>query len=786
MSSIEAVKHLQIPLRELSDASNEFSDQNIIAKGGFGNVYKGESVKHGKIAIKMLDPERGQGDHEFKTEIALLSLYKHENIVSLIGFCHEDGKKILIYRYESNGSLDNHLSNTDRTWIQRLQICLDAARGLQYLHVDVGAEHRIIHRDVKSANILLDENWKAKISDFGLCRVGTANTQTTFFISNACGTIGYIDPDFLNTGYLTQKSDVYSFGVVLFELLCGRPTIVRKYKDNRVFLTNLIKTHWRRETLDEIIYSDLQNQIKTASLLTFTTIAYQCLMSGNERPTMKKVVEQLQKALYNQLFMSSTESVNHLQILLQELSDTSNGFSDQNLIAKGGFGNVYKGESVKHGKIAIKMLDPGQGQGDHEFRTEISLLSLYKHDNIVSLIGFCDEEGQKILVYKYEGNGSLDKHLSNKYLTWIQRLQICLDAASGLQYLHDDVGADHRILHRDVKSANILLDENWKAKISDFGLCRGGPANKQTTFLISNACGTFGYIDPDFLNTGYLTQRSDVYSFGVVLFEVLCGRPTIVSKHKDNRDFLTNLIKTHWRKKTLDDIIYSDLQNQIKRASMLTFTKIAYQCLMSGNERPTMKKVVEQLQKAFNYQLTPSVSDDSGFATHLQGQSGLSASSPESTHVSSSQSWEYDVFVSFRGEDTRKNFTDYLYSALMCRQINTYKDNLTLPSGESMIPSLIMSIQKSRIAIILFSKNYAASSWCLDELAFIMKNRDEQGQIVIPFYYDVDPSEVREQRGLYGAALDRHELKYDNNKVQSWREALTSAGGLAGWECNKG
>ncbi|KAL8258306.1 hypothetical protein R6Q59_030347 [Mikania micrantha] len=303
--------------------------------------------------------------------------------------------------------------------------------------------------------------------------------------------------------------------------------------------------------------------------------------------------------------MSSIEAVNDLQIPLQELSDATNEFSEANLVGKGAFGNVYKGETIKHGKIAIKMLDPRLGQGDHEFRTEIALLSLYKHENIVSLIGFCDEDGKKILVYRYEGNGSLDKHLINKDLTWIQRLQICLDAARGLQYLHDDVGADQRILHRDVKSANILLDENWKAKISDFGLCKVGPANKQATFLISSACGTFGYIDPDYLNTGYLTQRSDVYSFGVVLFEVMCGRPTIVSKHKDNRDFLTNLIKTHWRRKTLDDIIFSDLQKQIKKASMLTFTNIAYQCLMSGNERPTMKKVVEQLQKALNNQLPP-------------------------------------------------------------------------------------------------------------------------------------------------------------------------------------
>ncbi|KAJ0763574.1 putative protein kinase RLK-Pelle-CrRLK1L-1 family transcription factor bHLH family [Helianthus annuus] len=264
---------------------------------------------------------------------------------------------------------------------------------------------------------------------------------------------------------------------------------------------------------------------------------------------------------------------------------------------------VYKGVSAKHGNIAIKILDPGLGQGDKEFRTEIALLSVYKHENIVSLLGFCDEDGKKILVYKYESNGSLDKHLERKDLTWIQRLQICLDAARGLQYLHDDVEPHRRILHRDVKSSNILLDENWKAKVSDFGLSKMGPANTQSTYLVTRVCGTPGYIDPDYLNTGFLTQKSDVYSFGVVLFEVLCGRLSRVTKYNDKREYLINLVKIHRGRKTLNEIIDSNIRKQIKKASLVTFSHIAYQCLKSGNERPTMKKVVKQLQKALDEQL---------------------------------------------------------------------------------------------------------------------------------------------------------------------------------------
>ncbi|KAJ0677697.1 putative protein kinase RLK-Pelle-CrRLK1L-1 family [Helianthus annuus] len=300
MPSIKDFKHLQIPLHDISLATDGFANKNLIANGGFGKVYTGVSEKYGRIAIKRWDCEHGQGDHEFKTEISLLSKYKHENIVSLLGFCDEDGEKILVYKYESNASLDKHLNKKDLTWIQRLQICIDAARGLKYLHYDVGHHKRILHRDVKSSNILLDENLKPKISDFGLARVGLANMKSTFVISNVCGTRGYIDPEYHMNGYLTQKSDVYSFGVVLWEVLCGRHAHVI-YNNERVVLSILVQRHYISGTLHSIIPSYLQNQINIDSLHTFSEIAYQCLKNVEERPTMQQVVEQLQKALHHQL-----------------------------------------------------------------------------------------------------------------------------------------------------------------------------------------------------------------------------------------------------------------------------------------------------------------------------------------------------------------------------------------------------------------------------------------------------------------------------------------------------
>ncbi|XP_076953405.1 putative serine/threonine-protein kinase PBL28 [Bidens hawaiensis] len=299
MPSIEDAMHLQIPLMEVSLATNWFDDKNLIAKGGFGSVYKGVSKTHGHIAIKRWD-HMLQGDHEFKTEIALLSKHKHENIVSLIGFCDEKDEKILVYKYESNASLDKHINNKDLSWNQRLRICLDVARGLNYLHYGVGCCEQILHRDVKSANILVDENWKAKISDFGLAKVSPTNMKSSYVISDVCGTRGYIAPEYCINGYLTPKCDVYSFGIVLWEVLCGRLAHV-EYNDEPLVLSILVGRHYISNTLCSIIPSYIHNHINTASLLIFSNIAYQCLKNVEERPTMRQVEEQLQKALDNQL-----------------------------------------------------------------------------------------------------------------------------------------------------------------------------------------------------------------------------------------------------------------------------------------------------------------------------------------------------------------------------------------------------------------------------------------------------------------------------------------------------
>ncbi|CAI9304465.1 unnamed protein product [Lactuca saligna] len=302
--------------------------------------------------------------------------------------------------------------------------------------------------------------------------------------------------------------------------------------------------------------------------------------------------------------MSSIKEFDHLKIGLKEIESATNNFGISNYIGIGGFGKVYRGELVLSDKptmVAVKRLDTAFGQGPPEFWKEIMMLSQYKHENLVSLLGFCDEKGENILVYEYLSNKSLDLYLKSNDLSWIQRLDICIGAARGLQYLHDPVDTQQRVLHRDIKSSNILLDENWKAKVSDFGLSKFGPANQQFTFLVSNTVGTFGYCDPLYMETGYLTKESDVYSFGVVLFEVLCGR-FCVENYEDFRRFLPTFAQKCYKEMKLDTIIFH--RGQISPNCLYTFSTVAYRCLQRDTkERPLMDDIVKELEAALEYQV---------------------------------------------------------------------------------------------------------------------------------------------------------------------------------------
>ncbi|XP_042006250.1 probable serine/threonine-protein kinase PBL21 isoform X1 [Salvia splendens] len=211
--------------KDLALATQNFRESNLIGGGGFGSVYKGRLESGLVVAVKQLNLEGLQGNQEFIVEVLMLSLLHHPNLVNLIGYCTDGDQRLLVYEFMQMGSLENHLFEPTQmplSWSTRMKIAVDAARGLEYLHCKVNPP--VIYRDLKSSNILLDNDFNAKLSDFGLAKLGPVG-ENTHVSTRVMGTYGYCAPEYAMSGKLTLKSDIYSFGVVLLELITGRMAI---------------------------------------------------------------------------------------------------------------------------------------------------------------------------------------------------------------------------------------------------------------------------------------------------------------------------------------------------------------------------------------------------------------------------------------------------------------------------------------------------------------------------------------------------------------------------------
>ncbi|KAL8462767.1 hypothetical protein ACS0TY_033694 [Phlomoides rotata] len=283
-------------------ATKHFRPNQVLGEGGFGIVYKGvidENVRPGynitPVAIKELDPEGLQGDREWLAEVNYLGQLRHPNLVKLIGYCCEGDHRLLVYEYLASGSLEKHLFLRVRatlTWHKRLKIALDAARGLAFLH---SVEKPIIYRDFKTSNILLDVDFNAKLSDFGLARVGPTGDQT-HVSTRVMGTYGYAAPEYVMTGHLTARSDVYGFGVVLLEMLIGRRAMDKSRpsrEHNLVEWVRPILNHGKK--LIRILDPRIEGQYSSKILMKVANLAYQCLSQNPRgRPLMSQVIEILE------------------------------------------------------------------------------------------------------------------------------------------------------------------------------------------------------------------------------------------------------------------------------------------------------------------------------------------------------------------------------------------------------------------------------------------------------------------------------------------------------------
>uniref|UniRef100_A0A5B6ZT85 Putative receptor-like serine/threonine-protein kinase ALE2 isoform X1 n=1 Tax=Davidia involucrata TaxID=16924 RepID=A0A5B6ZT85_DAVIN len=298
-TSILSVK--TFALAELEKATEKFSSRRVLGEGGFGRVYHGIMEDGIEVAVKLLTRDKQNGDREFIAEIEMLSRLHHRNLVKLIGICIEEHTRCLVYEVVPNGSVESHLHGADKRkghldWDARLKIALGSARGLAYLHED--SNPRVIHRDFKASNVLLEDDFTPKVSDFGLAREATEGSH--HISTRVMGTFGYVAPEYAMTGHLLVKSDVYSYGVVLLELLSGRKPVDMSQppgQENLVTWARPLLTS--REGLARLVDPSLAGNYDFNDMAKVAAIASMCVHPDvTHRPFMGEVVQAL-KLIYN-------------------------------------------------------------------------------------------------------------------------------------------------------------------------------------------------------------------------------------------------------------------------------------------------------------------------------------------------------------------------------------------------------------------------------------------------------------------------------------------------------
>uniref|UniRef100_A0A0D9X0H2 Protein kinase domain-containing protein n=1 Tax=Leersia perrieri TaxID=77586 RepID=A0A0D9X0H2_9ORYZ len=287
------------------------------------------------------------------------------------------------------------------------------------------------------------------------------------------------------------------------------------------------------------------------------------------------------------------------QLSLKSIQNATCNF--KTLIGAGGFGSVYRGTLAHGEEVAVKVRSTSSTQGTREFNNELRLLSAVRHENLVSLIGYCCEKDQQILVYPFMSNGSLQDRLygeasKRKVLDWPTRLSICIGAARGLAHLHSSTG--RCIIHRDIKSSNILLDHSMCGKVADFGFSKYAPQEGDSNASIE-VRGTAGYLDPEYYTTQSLSTKSDVFSFGVVLLEIVTGREPLDVQRPRNEWGLVEWAKPYIREYRIEEIVDPGIKGQYCSEAMWRVLEVASVCTEPFSTfRPSMEDVVRELEDA--------------------------------------------------------------------------------------------------------------------------------------------------------------------------------------------
>ncbi|KAB2009285.1 hypothetical protein ES319_D10G156600v1 [Gossypium barbadense] len=693
---------------ELYIGSKGFCQDEILGSGGFGRVYKAVLPSDGTVvAVKCLAEKGERFEKTFAAELVAVAHLRHRNLVRLRGWCVHEDQLLLVYDYMPNRSLDRVLfrrpENTGApplNWDRRRKIVRGLAAALFYLHEQL--ETQIIHRDVKTSNVMLDSQYNARLGDFGLARwleheleyqIRTPATKRHQFrlvdTTRIGGTIGYLPPEsFQKRSVATTKSDVFSFGVVVLEVVSGRRAVDLTFPDEQIILLDWIRRLSDEDKLLQAGDSQLiDGSYKLADMERFLHIGLLCTLHNPLlRPNMKWVVEVLSgnisgklptlpsfesHPLYISLSSSSntsgskstassrlstatatTSSVNITvsfassdyvtateetiyetaefgvngsnlstsssrrptnffmvdtprEIPFKELIVATDNFAESRRVAELDFGTAYQGFLDNRHHILVKRLGMTKCPALRtRFSSELQNLARLCHRNLVQLRGWCTEQGEMLVVYDYSANQLLSHLLfhhnnitGSSILQWRHRYNIIKSLASAILYLHEEW--DEQVIHRNITSSAIILDPDMNPRLSSFALAefltRNDHGHHAATNKNKSVRGIFGYMSPEYIESGEATAMADVYSFGVVVLEVVSGY--MAADFRQPEVLLVKRVHNfETRKRPFEELVDIRLKEEYNTEEFLRLTKLGIACTRSDPKlRPTIRQIVSIL-----------------------------------------------------------------------------------------------------------------------------------------------------------------------------------------------
>ncbi|KNA19396.1 hypothetical protein SOVF_061910 [Spinacia oleracea] len=706
---------------ELYIGTNGFSNDQVLGSGGFGRVFKALLPSDGTlVAVKCLlntttttttttttdnkpssDLLNNGIDKTFAAELVAVAHLRHRNLVRLRGWCVHDYQLLLVYDYMPNRSLDRVLfKNTSNSLLldfkRRNNIVLGLAAALFYLHEQL--ETQIIHRDIKTSNVMLDSHYNARLGDFGLARwLEHDHKNTPSLLSSSRrssdyqfrlaetskigGTIGYLPPESFQKRYVaTAKSDVFSFGIVVLEVASGRRAIDLTYADDKIILLDWVRRladdgslllaadsrlpdgSYQLSEMERLIHlgllctyhipksrpdikwvldalcgnisgklpslpsfkthplyislsssSSSETKYKpTSSTTTVSTSSISTIYITAAGKTLFVTAQDIDEDSKSESSYTDIESVPdknsfHLpvvetprEISFKEIVSATNNFSDNHRVAELDFGTAYQGFLENRHHVLVKRLGMKTCPALRaRFSTELHNLGRLRHRNLVQLRGWCTEQGEMLVVYDYLASRLLSNmlfHNSCKALQWHQRYNIITSLASAVVYLHEEW--DEQVIHRNITSSSIVVDPDMNPRLTSFALAEFLTRNEHGHHVAStdnSVRGIFGYMSPEYMESGEANTAADVYSFGVVVLEVITGQMAVDFRHpevllvKKIREFKAT-------DRPLEELADPQLDREYELQEFVRLLKLGLACTHSSpKSRPSMRQIVSIL-----------------------------------------------------------------------------------------------------------------------------------------------------------------------------------------------